>query len=94
VHEFVEAFKFIAHNGAVAGQSHLPSLTHLALETLKVGAIGVAISIVIAVPVGVGLGHLHRGIVEGFVDAAGGLNVTRFATLADRNPCEVDVVAS
>src|ERR1700759_1614964 len=61
MHEFVEAFKFIIHNGAVAGQPNLPSLAHLALETLKVGAIGVAISIVIAVPLGVALGHLHRG---------------------------------
>jgi osmoprotectant transport system permease protein len=61
LHEFVEAFRFIAHNGAVAGQPALPSLTHLALETLKVGAIGVAISIVLAVPLGVWLGHIHRG---------------------------------
>jgi osmoprotectant transport system permease protein len=61
VHEFVEAFRFIAHNGAVAGQPGLPSLAHLALETLKVGAIGVAISIAIAIPLGVWLGHVHRG---------------------------------
>jgi osmoprotectant transport system permease protein len=61
VHEFVEAFRFIAHNGAVAGAPGLPSLSHLALETLKVGAIGVALSIVLAVPLGVWLGHLHRG---------------------------------
>jgi osmoprotectant transport system permease protein len=61
MHEFVEAFRFIAHNGAVAGEPNLPSLAHLALETLKVGAIGVAISLVIAVPLGVWLGHLHRG---------------------------------
>jgi osmoprotectant transport system permease protein len=61
VHEFVEAFKFIGRNGSVAGQEHLPSLAHLALETLKIGAIGVAISLVIAVPLGVVLGHLHRG---------------------------------
>ncbi len=61
MHEFVEAFRFIIHNGAVAGQPNLPSLAHLALETLKVGAIGVAISLVIAVPLGVWLGHLHRG---------------------------------
>jgi osmoprotectant transport system permease protein len=61
MHEFVEAFKFIVHNGAVAGEPNLPSLTHLALETLKVGAIGVAISIAIAAPIGVWLGHLHRG---------------------------------
>jgi osmoprotectant transport system permease protein len=61
VHEFIEAFKFIAHNGAISGQPALPSLTHLTLETLKVGAIGVGISIVIAVPLGVWLGHVHRG---------------------------------
>jgi osmoprotectant transport system permease protein len=61
VHEFIEAFRFISHNGAVSGYPGLPSLTHLALETLKVGAIGVAISVVLAVPLGVWLGHLHRG---------------------------------
>jgi osmoprotectant transport system permease protein len=61
VHDFVKAFEFIADNGAIAGQPALPSLTHLTLETLKVGAIGVAISVVIAVPVGVLLGHVHRG---------------------------------
>ena len=61
MHEFVEAFEFIAANGAIDGQPGLPSLSHLALETLKVGAIGVAISIAIAVPVGVWLGHVHRG---------------------------------
>lgn len=61
MHEFIEAFKFIGRNGAIAGQPALPSLLHLALETLKVGAIGVAISVVIAVPVGVCLGHIHRG---------------------------------
>jgi len=61
MHQFVEAFEFIAKNGAIDGQPGLPSLSHLALETLKVGAIGVAISLVIAVPVGVWLGHIHRG---------------------------------
>src|SRR5271156_1080402 len=61
MHEFVEAFKFILHNGAIAGEPELPSLAHLALETLKVGAIGVAISALIAVPIGVWLGHIHRG---------------------------------
>jgi osmoprotectant transport system permease protein len=61
MHEFVEAFKFILHNGAIAGEPQLPSLAHLALETLWVGAIGVAISTLIAVPVGVWLGHIHRG---------------------------------
>jgi osmoprotectant transport system permease protein len=61
VHQFVEAFRFIAHNGAVAGYPQLPSLLHLTLETLKVGAIGVGISLAIALPIGIGLGHLHRG---------------------------------
>lgn len=61
MHEFVEAFKFIGRNGAVPGEPNLPSLAHLALETLKVGAIGVAISLVIALPVGLWLGHRHRG---------------------------------
>jgi osmoprotectant transport system permease protein len=61
MHEFIEAFKFIAHNGAIAGQPALPSLLHLTLETLKVSAIGVVISVVLAVPLGVWLGHLHRG---------------------------------
>ncbi len=37
--------------------------------------------------------HLHRGIVEGVVAGMGGATVTRFGTLADRNPCEVDLVA-
>ncbi|GAC1594963.1 MAG: helix-turn-helix domain-containing protein [Acidimicrobiales bacterium] len=36
--------------------------------------------------------HLHRGIVEGIVATAGGAQVTRFGTLADRNPCEVELV--
>src|ERR1700719_2207807 len=62
MHEFIEAFRFIAHNGAVPGASTaLPSLTQLTLETLKVAAIGLAISIAVAVPLGVWLGHLHRG---------------------------------
>jgi hypothetical protein len=37
--------------------------------------------------------HLHRGIVEGFVEQAGGADVEEFATLADRDPCRVDLVA-
>jgi osmoprotectant transport system permease protein len=61
MHEFIEAFRFIGRNGAIPGQPGLPTLTHLSLETLKVSAIGVAISIVIALPLGVWLGHLHRG---------------------------------
>jgi osmoprotectant transport system permease protein len=61
MHDFVEAFRFIAHNGAVAGQPGLPSLSHLALETLRVSAIGIAISLAVAVPLGAWLGHIHRG---------------------------------
>jgi len=61
VDEFVEAFRFILHDGAVSGQPALPSLSHLTSETLKVGVIGLAISLVIAIPIGCWLGHLHRG---------------------------------
>ncbi len=61
MHAFVEAFEFVARNGSIAGQPGLPSLSRLALRTLKVGAIGVAISAAIGVPLGVWLGHIHRG---------------------------------
>jgi osmoprotectant transport system permease protein len=61
MHAFVEAFQFIGRDGAIAGQPGLPSLSQLALQTLKVGAIGVAISVAIGVPLGVWLGHAHRG---------------------------------
>jgi osmoprotectant transport system permease protein len=61
MHSFVEAFEFIGRDGSIPGQPGLPSLLHLALETLKVGAIGVAISAAIGVPLGVWLGHIHKG---------------------------------
>jgi predicted ArsR family transcriptional regulator len=35
--------------------------------------------------------HLHRGIVEGMVEELGGARVDRFATLADRDPCHVEL---
>ena len=35
--------------------------------------------------------NLHRGLIEGFVDELGGASVTAFATLADRDPCHVDL---
>ena len=35
---------------------------------------------------------LHRGIVEGVAEAAGGGRVQRFSTLADRDPCQADLV--
>jgi predicted ArsR family transcriptional regulator len=37
--------------------------------------------------------HLHRGLVEGFVEEMGGAEIEEFATLADRDPCRVDLVA-
>ena len=35
--------------------------------------------------------HLHRGLVEGFVESIGGAGVDRFRTLADRDPCQVEL---
>jgi predicted ArsR family transcriptional regulator len=35
--------------------------------------------------------QLHRGMVEGFVEARGGATVGRFATLLDRQPCRVEL---
>jgi osmoprotectant transport system permease protein len=58
---FIDAFKFIGRNGQVPGAPQLPTLVHLTLETIKIAAIGVGISIVIALPVGLWLGHIHRG---------------------------------
>ena len=37
--------------------------------------------------------NLHRGLVEGFVEQLGGARITAFATLADRDPCHVELVA-
>lgn len=37
--------------------------------------------------------HLHRGMVEGFVESVGGASVEGFATLADRDPCRVHLAA-
>ncbi|HKX70965.1 MAG TPA: hypothetical protein VJM75_07050, partial [Acidimicrobiales bacterium] len=34
---------------------------------------------------------LHRGLVEGFVDAIGGAQVDEFHPLTDRTPCQVDL---
>ncbi len=36
--------------------------------------------------------HLHRGMVEGYVEAAGGAAVAAFRTLEDRDPCRVDIL--
>jgi predicted ArsR family transcriptional regulator len=33
--------------------------------------------------------HLHRGLVEGFVEEHGGADVEQFGTLVDREPCQV-----
>jgi predicted ArsR family transcriptional regulator len=35
---------------------------------------------------------LHRGLVEGFVDAVGGGEVVAFRSLVDRDPCQVELV--
>ncbi len=35
--------------------------------------------------------NLHRGMIEGMADVLGGATVERFATLADRDPCQVDL---
>ena len=37
---------------------------------------------------------LHRGLVEGFVAELGDAEVEAFRTLVDRDPCQVDLVAS
>jgi osmoprotectant transport system permease protein len=58
---FIDAFKFIAHNGQIPGQPPVPTLVHYTLGTAKVAVIAMAISLVIALPIGVWLGHIHRG---------------------------------
>ena len=35
--------------------------------------------------------NLHRGLIEGFVEENGGASVERFGTLADRDPCQVEL---
>lgn len=35
--------------------------------------------------------QLHRGMIEGMANVLGGADVTRFATLEDRDPCQVDL---
>ncbi|MEO7837200.1 MAG: helix-turn-helix domain-containing protein [Acidimicrobiales bacterium] len=35
--------------------------------------------------------HLHRGMVEGMVESLGGAAVERFATVVDRDPCQVEL---
>ncbi|HEX9993138.1 MAG TPA: helix-turn-helix domain-containing protein [Acidimicrobiales bacterium] len=37
--------------------------------------------------------HLHRGLVEGFVEGVGGADVVSFGTLVDRRPCQVELAA-
>jgi osmoprotectant transport system permease protein len=58
---FGDAFQFISRNGQVPGAPHLPTLTYLTLETLKIASIGLGIAMAIALPVGLFLGHIHRG---------------------------------
>ncbi len=61
MNSFIEAFKFIGRDGQVPGAPPLPTLVHLTLETIKIAALGVGISVLIALPVGLWLGHIHRG---------------------------------
>jgi osmoprotectant transport system permease protein len=61
VHEFVEAFRFIARDGQIKGVPGLPTLVHLTIEQLRVSGIAVAISLALAIPLGAWLGHIHRG---------------------------------
>ncbi len=61
MNNFTLAFKFIGRDGSIPGIPGLPTLIHLTLETLKVSAIGIGISLVVAIPLGVWLGHIHRG---------------------------------
>jgi osmoprotectant transport system permease protein len=61
MNNFTQAFDFIGRNGSIPGYPGLPTLTHLALETLKISAIGIAIALILAIPLGVWLGHIHRG---------------------------------
>jgi predicted ArsR family transcriptional regulator len=35
---------------------------------------------------------LHRGLIEGFVETVGGVEVRAFRTLVDRDPCQVELV--
>jgi len=35
--------------------------------------------------------NLHRGLIEGFVESIGGAGVDGFRTLADRDPCQVEL---
>ncbi len=35
--------------------------------------------------------HLHRGLIEGFVESIGGAGVEAFRTIADREPCQVEL---
>jgi osmoprotectant transport system permease protein len=58
---FTQAFDFIGRNGSIPGYNGLPTLTHLTLETLKIAAIGIGVSLIVAIPLGVWLGHIHRG---------------------------------
>ncbi len=61
MHVFIDAFRFIARNGQIPGQPHLTTLSYYSLETAKIAAYAMAISIAIALPIGLWLGHIHRG---------------------------------
>jgi osmoprotectant transport system permease protein len=60
VNNFVLAFHFVFHNGQIPGLAGQPTLISLTLDTLKIAAIGIAISLAIGLPIGVLAGHVHR----------------------------------
>src|SRR5579875_518372 len=61
MHAFIQAFQFIARDGELPGQPHLPTLIHYSLGTLGITGIAMAISLALGLPLGLLLGHLHRG---------------------------------
>ncbi len=58
MHEFLDAFRFIGHDGNAFPNA--PTLISLSLKTLWVSGLGIGISLLLALPLGVGLGHIHR----------------------------------
>jgi osmoprotectant transport system permease protein len=61
MHAFIQALQFIAHDGELAGEPHLPTLVHYSLGTLWLTALAMGISLAVGLPLGVWLGHVHRG---------------------------------
>ncbi|HST55244.1 MAG TPA: ABC transporter permease [Solirubrobacteraceae bacterium] len=60
MNDFLDAFKFVIHNGSPRPQG-APSLLSLTFQHLQLSGAAIAVALVIAIPIGVWLGHLHRG---------------------------------